>query len=218
MKLRILTILVALLLSTGTASALSSIEYSIQGDNAVVSVDMSYRSVMENETILGSQSMRFDYMDIDNTGIISEDSDGIILNNTLKAIPVQRRMISSGAVMQNFVSAIRTNDSYDLGATGFRADGRRMELASDVQAETTSLSHIVKGKVTGNVGMGLITQTPTTRFENIVRSRAVHQDIVMNANWQTYQPAVEAEVPSSDISSLCAWATESSYPVFPILA
>ena len=65
MKLKTLTILVALLLSIGTASALSSIEYSIQGDNAVVSIDMCYRSVMENETILGSQSMRFDYMDID---------------------------------------------------------------------------------------------------------------------------------------------------------
>lgn len=216
MRFRILSILMALLLCIGTASALSSLEYTIQGDNAVVSIDMSYRSVMENETILGSQSMRFDYMDIDNTGIISEDSDGVILNNTLKAIPVQRRVISSGAVMQNFVSAIRTNDSYDLGVTGFRADGRRMELASDVQAETTSLSHIVKGKVTGNVGMGLITQTPTDRFENIVRSRAVRQDIVMNANWQTYQPAVEVEVPSSDISSLCAWATETSYPVFSI--
>jgi len=141
-----------------------------------------------------------------------------VLNNTLKAVPVQSRMISSGTMMQNFASAVRMNNSYDFAVSGFKVDGRGMDLVSDVQAETASLSHVVKGQVAGDVSMGLITQSPTNRFENIVRSRAVRQNITMNANWQTYQPAVEIEVPSVDISSLCVWAAQSSYPIFPISA
>ena len=218
MRFRILSVLMALVLCIGTVSAMSSIEYSIQADNAVVNVDMTYRSALENETILGSQSMRLDYMDIDSTGVILEDDSGIVLNNTLRAVPTERRMISSGMMMQNFASAIRMNNSYDFAVTGFKVNGRGMNLASDVQAETASLSHVVKGQVAGDVGMGLVTQTPTNRFENIVRSRAVRQNIAMNANWQTYQPAVEIAVPSSGISALCPWAAESSYPVFPISA
>ena len=218
MRFRVLPVLMALLLCIGTASAMSSIEYSIQADNAVVDVDMTYQNVLEKETVLGSQSITLDYMDIDTAGVILEDDTGIVLNNTLRAIPVRSRMISSGTMIQNFASAVRMNDSYDFAVSGFKVDGRGMNLASDVQAETASLSHVVKGQVAGDVGMGLITQTPTNRFENIVRSQAVRQNITMNANWQTYQPAVEIEVPSSDISSLCAWATESSYPVFPISA
>jgi len=218
MKLKILCILMALLLSIGTASALSSIEYSIRAEDAVVSVDVSYQNVLENETILGSETMRLDHMNSDSAGVITGDETGMVLKSTLKAIPVQNRIISSGMVRQNFASAIRMNDSYELGVSAFRADGREMDIATDVQAETTSLSHVVKGKVAGSVGMGLITQTPTKRFESIVRSRAALQDISMNANWQTFQPSVGIEVPSSDISSLCVWAAQSSYPVFPVSA
>ena len=218
MKLGILSILMALLLCIGTVSAFSSIDYSIQASDAVVSVDMSYSNILENETMLGSQAVRLDHMDVTSVGIIMGDDTGVVLNNTLKAMPVRNCLISSGMINQNFVSAIRTKDSYDLGVTGFRAGGRIMDLTSDVQAEQGALSHVVRGQVAGSVGMGLITQTPTNRFESIVHSRSALQNVVMNANWQTPQPAVEIEVPSSDISSLCVWATQSSYPVFPISA
>ena len=218
MRFRILSILMALVLCIGTVSAMSSIEYNVQADNAVVDVDMTYQNILENETVVGSLSMSLDYMNIDTAGVILEDDTGIVLNNTLRAVPVQSRMISSGTMMQNFASAVRMNNSYDFAVSGFKVDGRGMNLVSDVQAETASLSHIVKGQVAGDVSMGLITQSPTNRFENIVRSRAVRQNITMNANWQTYQPAVEIEVPSVDISSLCVWAAQSSYPIFPISA
>ena len=218
MKLKIFSILMVLLLAIGTVSAFSSMEYSIQAEDAVVSVDVTYQNVLENETILGSEVMRLDHMDSDSAGVIIGDETGLILNTTLKAVPVQNHIISSGMVRQNFASAIRMNDSYDLGVSGFRVDGREMDIVTDVQAETTSLSHVVRGRVAGSVSMGLITQTPTNRFESIVRSRAALQDVSMNANWQTFQPAVSIEVPSSDISSLCVWAAQSSYPVFPISA
>jgi len=218
MKLGILSVLIALVLCIGSVSAFSSIDYSIQASDAVVSVDMRYSSILDNETMLGSQVVRLDHMDVTSVGIIMGDDTGVVLNNTLKAVPVRSCLISSGMINQNFASAVRTNESYDLGVTGFRADGRIMDLTSDVQAEQGALSHVVRGQVAGSIGMGLITQTPTNRFESIIRSRSALQNVVMNANWQTPQPAVEIEVPSSDISSLCVWATQSSYPVFPISA
>jgi len=218
MKLEVLSILMALLLCIGTVSAFSSIDYSIQASDAVVSVDVRYSNILENETVLGSQVIKLDHMDVNSNGMIMGDDTGVVLNNSLRAVPVRNCLISSGMINQNFASAVRTNESYDLGVTGFRADGRMMDLASDVQAESGALSHVVRGQVAGSVGMGLITQTPTNRFESIVHSRSALQNVVMNANWQTPQPAVEIEVPSSDISSLCVWVTQSSYPVFPISA
>ncbi len=216
MRLKILSVLVALILCMGTVSAFSSIDYSIQANDAVVSVDMRYSNILENETILGSQVVKLDHMDVTSDGIIMGDNGGVTLNNTMRAVPLRNCLISSGMIIQNFASAVRTNESYDLGVTGFRADGRMMDLASDIQAESGALSHVVRGQVAGSAGMGLITQTPTNRFESVVRSRSVLQNVMMNANWQTPQPAVEIEVPSSDISSLCVWAARSSYPVFPI--
>lgn len=218
MKLSILSVLIALVLCIGTVSAFSSIDYSIQASDAVVSVDMKYSNILENDAILGSQVMRLDHMDVSSAGMIMGDDTGVVLNNTLRAVPVRNCLISSGMINQNFVNAVRTNESYDMGVTGFRADGRMMDLASDVQAESGALSHVVRGQVAGSVGMGLITQTPTNRFDSIVRSRSVLQNVMMNANWQMPQPAVKIEVPSSDISSLCVWAVQSSYPVFPISA
>jgi len=218
MKLGILSVLIALVLCIGTVSAFSSIDYSIQANDAVVSVNMKYSNILENETILGSQVLRLDHMDVTSAGMIMGDDTGVVLNNTLRAVPVRNCLISSGMINQNFASVVRTNESYDLGVTGFRADGRMMDLASDIQAESGALSHVVRGQVAGNVGMGFITQTPTNRFESVVRSRSALQNVMMNANWQILQPAVGIEVPSSDISSLCVWTTQSSYPVFPISA
>ena len=62
MKLGILSVLIALVLCIGTVSAFSSIDYSIQANDAVVSVDMKYSNILENETILGSQVVRLDHM------------------------------------------------------------------------------------------------------------------------------------------------------------
>ena len=98
MKLGILSILMALLLCIGTVSAFSSIDYSIQASDAVVSVDMSYSNILENETMLGSQAVRLDHMDVTSVGIIMGDDTGVVLNNTLKAVPVRSCLISSGMI------------------------------------------------------------------------------------------------------------------------
>jgi len=199
-------------------SAMSSMEYTINANNAVVSADVSYRNILDNEVVLGMETVRLDYMNVENAGFVSADDEGIIMNNTLKALPVVTRITSSGTLNQNFVGAIRNNETYELGITGFQANGRMMDLVSDVQVESIRLSHIVQGQVSGEIGMGLVTETPSSRLRSVVRSRATLQDVSMNINWQTYQPAVEIEVPNSDISSLCVWATQPDYPVFPIQA
>jgi|GEM_PF-3723484 len=216
MKIKILFVLVMLSMLVGAVSAMGSMEYTINANDAVVSADVSYRNVLDNEVVLGMETVRLDYMNVENAGFISADDEGIIMNNTLKALPVVTRITSSGTLSQNFVGAIRNNETYEVGISGFQASGRMMDLASDIQVESTGLSHTVQGQVAGEVGMGLVTQTPTNRFRNVVRSRATLQDISMNINWQIYQPAVEIEVPNSDISSLCVWATQSNYPIFPI--
>ena len=218
MKIKILSVLVMLSMFIGAVSAMSSMEYTINANNAVVSADVSYQNVLDNEVILGMETVRLDYMNVENAGFVSVDDEGIIMNNTLKALPVVTRITSSSTLSQNFAGAIRNNETYELGISGFQANGRMMDLASDIQVESTGLSHTVQGQVAGEVGMGLITQTPTNRFRSIVRSRATIQDVSMRANWQTYQPAVEIDVPNSDISSLCMWAIQSEYPVFPIQA
>ena len=218
MKIKILSVLVMLSMFVGAVSAMSSMEYTINANNAVVSADVSYRNVLDNEVVLGMETVRLDYMNVESAGFLSADDEGIMINNTLKALPVVSRVTSSGTLNQNFAGAIRNNETYELGISGFQASGRMIDLASKVQVESTELSHTVQGQVAGEVSMGLVTETPSSRFRNVVRSRATLQDVLMRASWQTYQPAVEIEVPNSDISSLCMWAIQPEYPVFPVQA
>ena len=82
MKLGILSVLIALVLCIGTVSAFSSIDYSIQASDAVVSVNMKYSNILENETILGSQVVKLDHMDVTSAGVIMGDDTGVVLNNT----------------------------------------------------------------------------------------------------------------------------------------
>jgi len=218
MKIKILSVLVMLSMFIGAVSAMSSMEYTINADNAVVSADVSYQNVLDNEVVLGMETVRLDYMNVESAGFLSADDEGIMINNTLKALPIVSRITSSGTLNQNFAGAIRNNETYELGISGFQASGRMIDLTSKVQVESTELSHTVQGQVAGEVGVGLVTETPSSRFRNVIRSRATLQNVLMRASWQTFQPAVEIEVPNSDISSLCVWATQPNYPLFSIQA
>ena len=62
MKIKVLSVLVMLSMFIGAVSAMSSMEYTINANNAVLSADISYRNVLDNEVVLGMETVRLDYM------------------------------------------------------------------------------------------------------------------------------------------------------------
>ena len=62
MKIKILSVLVMLSMFIGAVSAMASMEYTINADNAVMSADVSYQNVLDNEVVLGMETVRLDYM------------------------------------------------------------------------------------------------------------------------------------------------------------